>query len=509
MTRSDRIALILSLLAVLAGYLVHDRVFERLGHIEDEMAYVWQAQVIAGGHISVPSPPEPKSFLYPFVVDSNGQRFGKYPLGWPVVLAFGELLGIRFLVNPLLAGFGVWLTYRLGKRVFGEVVGLLAAGLTLTSPFFLMNSGSLLSHPFGLVLSTAFVLAWLDAFCETGVTRRWLPTIVAGSTLGMLALTRPLTAVAVGLPFVLHGVYLLVRGDGSTRRRLVGLGVIALALGSIHFLWQYAVTGDPLLNPYTLWWPYDQIGFGPGTGRGLQGHTLYQAWVNTKFSLRVGRYDLFGWGSFSWIFLPFGLLAVLRDRNWRGLLEGSVFVSLVVVYLAYWIGSSLFGPRYFYEALYSLTTFSGAGIALLAGWPSRPGIAFPNFSGWRRARPLAVTAIVALLVSTNLLFYTPMRLGGMVGLYGVQRSHQAPFLSAEAQKYAPALIIVHTSKNWIEYGTLLELENPYLNTPFIFIVSRSPVLDASVAAKFPDRAVYHYYPYNEPYIFYTAPRPSK
>jgi 4-amino-4-deoxy-L-arabinose transferase-like glycosyltransferase len=139
MSRPDRIALLLSLLAILVTYLVTDRIFEGIPHLEDEVAYVWQAEAIAGGKIAVPSPPQPKSFLVPFVVDYDGLRFGKYPPGWPLVLAIGVKLGLRFLVNPLLAGLGVWLTYLLGKRVFGEVVGLLAAGLTLTSPFFLIN----------------------------------------------------------------------------------------------------------------------------------------------------------------------------------------------------------------------------------------------------------------------------------------------------------------------------------------------------------------------------------
>ncbi len=37
------------------------------------------------------------------VVDANGYRFGKYPLGFPVVLALGETFKIRWLVNPILA----------------------------------------------------------------------------------------------------------------------------------------------------------------------------------------------------------------------------------------------------------------------------------------------------------------------------------------------------------------------------------------------------------------------
>ena len=508
MSLADRIALILSLLGILAGYIVSDRVFERMAHLEDEMAYVWEAKAIAGGHITVPSPPEPKSFLIPFVIDHNGQRFGKYPLGWPVLLSFGERIGVPYLVNPLLAGLAIWLIYRLGKMVFGEVVGGISALLTLTSPFFLMNSGSLLSHPFGLVLSTAFAIAWVDAFWKHISKSRWLPTIVAALTLGVLIITRPFTALAIAIPFGIAGLYLLIRGDKETRLRLIVIGAVLLVFVGLHFLWQYAVTGDPLLNPYTLWWDYDRVGFGPGHGRDpVEGHTLKQAWINTKFSLKVGRYDLFGWWSLSWIFLPFGLIAVIKDRNWVGLFLGTTIVSLVVVYLAYWIGASLFGPRYFYEGLYSLVLLSGVGIAFLAGWPTLPGQRCGEHAGINRIRGLAMAAVLTFLIGWNLLFYVPLRVGGMHGLYGVERKHIEPFLTKEAQELTPALVIVHTKDKWIEYGTLLDLEDPYLSTPFIFVIARGPRTDARVAKAFPDRAIFHYYP-DEPYRFYTAPRPK-
>jgi 4-amino-4-deoxy-L-arabinose transferase-like glycosyltransferase len=479
-----------------------------MAHIEDEMAYLWQAKVIAHGVISIPSPPEPKSFLYPFVVDYQGQRFGKYPLPWPVVLSFGVHLGAIYLVNPILAGLGLWLIYRLGKRLFGEPVSLLASALMLSSPFFLLNSGSLLAHPFGLVLSAAFALAWIDGFCEPTNSHPWIPTLVSGSTIGVLALARPLTAIAVGLPFGLHGLYLLIRSDWSKRQRLLLLGTIALLLVSLHFIWQYAVTGDALLNPYTLWWEYDKVGFGPGYGRIAGGHTLDQAWTNTKFSLYVGQRDLFGWGSYSWIFLPFGLFAIIRDRNWRALLPILTLPCLVIAYMAYWIGSSLFGPRYYFEALYSLTLLTSAGIALLAGWPTLPDRSFPNYTGWRRIRALAIAGLIVMLITTNLIFYTPLRLEGMYGLYGVQHSHLAPFISPESKEFTPALVIVHTSGKWIEYGTLLELEDPFLSTPYIFAISRGLRKDIEVASYFPARNVYHYYPSVEPYILYDAPLPT-
>jgi hypothetical protein len=512
MSRPDRLALALSLLAVLVTYWVTEHFFEGIPHIEDEIAYVWQAEAIAGGRLTVPSPPEPHSFLVPFVVDYHGQRFGKYPLGWPTLLAFGVWAGGRAWVNPLLAGLGVWLTYRLGKKIMGETVGLLAAALTLSSPFFLMNSGSLLSHPFGLVLSAAFALAWLDAFTglAAGVNApriRLLATLTAGLTLGVLALTRPLTAVAVGLPFGLHGLVLLWRGDWQTRRRVLGVGVLAVAIGALNFLWQYAVTGDPLLNPYTLWWAYDQIGFGPGIGRAENGHNLRIAWINTRYSLHAGYNDLFGWGPVSWIFIPFGLLAAALRRNWRALLVSAVFVSLVLFYLAYWVGAWLFGPRYYYEGLFSLTLLSGAGIAFLAGWPVEPGAPWRTYSGWKRARPLLIVALVAFLLSGNLLFYTPMRLGGMRGLYGMERSDLQPFLSPQTQELAPALVVVHPKK-WMDYGVLLELQDPFLDTPFIFVFRRGSSADERVAEHFPERKVYHYYPPDEPYTFYDKPKPE-
>lgn len=510
MSRIDKIALTFSLLAILFSYLVADRIFERMAHLEDEMAYVWQAQAIARGVLTVPSPLEPKSFLWPFVVDYNDQRFGKYPIAWPALLSLGERVGQRSLVNPLLAGLAIWLIYRLGKRIFGETVGLLAAGITLSSPFFLVNSGSLLSHPLGLVLSTGFALAWLSIFTPPASPRPWLGVITAGCSLGLLALTRPLTAFAVAVPFMLHGLVLFFKRDWLVRRQLLLLIGIVLGMGMLHFVWQYAVTGDPLMNPYTLWWPYDKIGFGPGHGHNPAGHTLRQAWLNTKFSLKVGAFDLFGWPKISWLFLPFGLLIAIRQRATRlaALLLSGIFISLVVFYLAYWVGASLYGPRYYYEGLYSLAILSAAGIAWLAGWPTLPDQHPIRFTGWQRWRPVAVSGLLTLLVGFNLVFYLPARMQAMIGLYGVNRANLKPFLTETAQQLTPALIIVHPQEKWIEYGTLLELENPFLDTPFIFVYSRSERSNRLIASLFPDRAVYHYY-VDEPYKFYTAPRQEK
>lgn len=500
LARGDLIALLLSLAAVGVSYWIAVRIFEAMPHIEDEIAYVWEAQAMARGKISLPSPPDPKSFLVPFVVDHNGMRFGKYPPGWPALLALGIFFNARTLVNPLLAGLGVWLTYRLGKRIFGPPAGLLAALLTLTSPFFLINSGSLLSHPLGLALSLLFALGWLEAW-DDETHQKWRPLAISAVALGLLALTRPLTAVGVALPFAAHGLILFFKKDNSARVRLLVFALIAAVVAGLLFAWQYALTGDPLLNPYTLWWEYDKIGFGPGVGRLEGGHTLNQARINTRFSLWTGWHDLFGWASYSWILLPLGAMAILVKRRWAALLAGGVFPALVLAYTAYWIGSWLFGPRYYYEGLFSLTLLSAAGFAFLAGWPITPDEPWPNDLSRKRLRPLLATAGLALLLSANLVYYTPLRLQSMFGLYGVDRSRLQPFLTAEAQELTPALVVVHANK-WTEYGALLELSNPFLDTPFIFTISRGATPDAALADAFPERKLYHYYP-DDPWKFYV------
>jgi 4-amino-4-deoxy-L-arabinose transferase-like glycosyltransferase len=598
----DRLAVFLSILGIIVSYLVTDLVFDRMPHIEDEAAYVWQARVIAHGRLTIPTPPHAKSYLVPFVVDYQGQRFGKYPPGWPALLAVGVTLGLRSWLNPLLAGLGIWLIYQLGKRFFSKAIGLLAAGLMVTSPFFLMNSGSLLSHPFGLVLSTTFAMTWMDLFDLQGVRTPLaagektapvsltpsapLRVLLAGGSLGMLVLTRPFTALAVAIPFGLHGLFLLVRGSWPVRRRVLAVGLVALAFLGMYFAWQKAVTGDAMLNPYELWWPYDKIGFGKGYGVLEKGHNIRQAIFNTRLSLISGAFDLFGWGELSWIFIPFGLwamtfvghptlidrvMAKLRAPRKQDVAVGrlyrqeawmlfGVIASLVILYMVYWIGSELFGPRYYYESLFSLTLLSGAGIAFLAGWPLNPstegttgnyvellqredenpgGFSQRDESnhmvksprGWRgtpafyelygRLRAPAIMLLVVGLVGYNLVVYLPGRLQKMHGLYGSNREILRNFLNARifeeegasatdtagATKPAdiqPALIIVH-SDTWHFYGALLELEDPFLSTPYVFAWSGQPATDAELPNDFPGRTVFHYYQ-DEPGVLYRQPR---
>lgn len=498
MRRTDAIALGLALIGGLASFLVGDRVYERLPHLEDEFAILWEAEVMAEGNVTLPSPESPKSFLVPFVVDYGGQRFGKYPPGWPAALSLGARLAAPWIVNAILTSMSIWLTYRLGSKVVSERLSLAAAFLTLFSPMFLVLSGSLLSHNFSLFLTLAFILAWLDLFGDADeIVRKgipqWLLILVAGLSLGLLAITRPLTAVALALPFIVHGILLWIKRGGEIRKLLADVGLLVLMVALLLPYWQAMLTGDPTRNLYTLWWEYDRIGFGPGIGVTDGGHNLQLAYWNTQWSLGVGAHDLFGWPHLSWIFLPFGLFAL--RRNSKGLLLFSLFPVLVLVYAFYWVGSWLYGPRYYFESLPILAIVTVAGIAWVGGW-------LGEGDKYVRARRTTVIALLMFLIAGNLAFYIPARMAMMTELFDISRSRLETF---EALGIESGLVIVHPTENWRDYGTLITLTPPFAEGDLFVVISRGSEENEALIHSHSDRAIYHYYP-DEPSILYDSPR---
>ena len=493
----DRLALVVVLLVILAAVLVGNLIFERLPHLEDEFAYLWQAKTFAEGHLTLPTPQFPKSFLIPFVIDHQGQRFGKYPPGWPAALSVGARAGLLNWVNPLLAGLAVWLTYRLGKRSLGEKAALLGALLLGSSPLFLIQAGSLLSHIWSLVLTLGVFLSWTVPGEGEEKAPGWLTALVGGLCLGVLALTRPLTAAAVALPFGIQGVIVLIRGSAPHRKRILLIGATALVSGGLYFIWQWALTGNVLTNPYTLWWSYDKYGFGKGFGVTADGHSLVQGWRNTRFSLKVAASDLFGWLKISWIFLPFGLWAARKKL--LTYYAAGITVSLVVLYMGYWVSSWLLGSRYYFEALPGLALLSAAGIFWFGGWDQQPQERPGRLS---KLRALGTTALVSLLVISNLVFYTPARLNGLRGLYGIERADLEIFMDPDLEEYLPALVIVDAEK-WMPYGSTLVLESPALDSPLIFAWAIGPQTDRRLADYYQgERQVLYYYPDQDPNTLY-------
>lgn len=477
--------------ALVAGVVIATYAFERLPHLEDEVAYLFQAKTLALGRLTVPTPKHADAFWIPFVLDYQGRRFGKYSPGWPALLALGELVSAPWLVNPALAGVALFLVYCLGRVLYDERTGLLAAALGLTSPLLLVLSGSYLSHLASLVLllvlTVWFVQLRLD---ETSRAARWYIAAVAGVALGMAFLARPLTAIGYAAPLGLYALARVIRlgccADTDRRPLSVDWGrmrpylVMALAAAAVAALlpaYQWAVTGDPWLNPYVLWWPYDRIGFGPGVGWMPGGHSLHYAWLNLKQDLATAATDVLGWPGLSWVPIALGL--ALPPRTWRERLLVMPFIGLVVAYLFYWIGSPmrLWGPRYYFEGFGVLWVLAAVG--LLRGWERLR--AYPQ---WTRAAALAV--IAALLV-VNLGINLPPRLAQARGFYGISRDQLRPIEEAGLHN---ALVFVKAER-WLEYGAMLAGMSPLLDDDVLYARSEGEEANATVIADYPDRTVYY------------------
>ena len=169
------IAVLLAFFAFFMSALVSRTVFERLPHLEDEMAYLFQARTYAGGNLVIPTPEPRRAYWQPFLIDQGGERFGKYTPGWPMQLAVGVLLGQTWIINAFYAALTVALVYRLGREIFNADVGVIAAALTAFSPMALLLDGTLMGHTAALFAATLFLYAYWR------IERGKRPTVVGRS----------------------------------------------------------------------------------------------------------------------------------------------------------------------------------------------------------------------------------------------------------------------------------------------------------------------------------------
>ncbi|GAB4520920.1 MAG: hypothetical protein OHK0046_31650 [Anaerolineae bacterium] len=324
MTDSSRFAFhhLLATLLVFFSFVmaavISDTVFNRLPHLEDELAYLFQARIFTQGDLVIDIPEPRTSFWQPFVLDydETGKRFGKYSPGWPALLAVGVMLGNAWVINAFCAALTAALVYRLGHEIFNPEVGVVAAALVALSPMALLLNATLMGHTSALFTFTLFMYA----FWRITQRRRaaWWG-VLAGIALGLLVINRPLTAIGVVIPFILWSGLLVLRviytdirhansGEPvrypfqetvNTLRPLVILGVITIILGLALPIFNYAASGNPRQNLYLLQWPYDQVGFGSCCGRsslnGGEGHTILKGILHTRYDLSMTAADLFGW----------------------------------------------------------------------------------------------------------------------------------------------------------------------------------------------------------------------
>jgi hypothetical protein len=353
-TRLPRmVALSVFLVASLLSYFV----WEAVPHIDDSIAYLFQAKYMSLGRLWLPTPSDPESFGVAHLLVDGDRWYGKFFPGWPALLALGVLVGMPWVVNPALGAASILLIHRFLKRRYGVRSANIGALLMAVSPWFLFMSASFMAHPaslFWLLLSMVVVDELRDG-------ASWWRSMAAGASLGMLFLTRPFDAALVG-PVV--GLSALGLGGPRLRvKSVVAIGVCAALVASLYFLYNRALTGDLFVAPHRLWSDrvlgvgVDRFGFGSDIGTvlwanldPLPGHGLADVILHANKNLFTLNFELFGWACGS---LVLALMGIHRNAL-RGKDAPIVWLTIAVVvgHAFYWApGGPDLGARYWYLLL--------------------------------------------------------------------------------------------------------------------------------------------------------------
>jgi len=518
------IALALMGAAFIASALISAATFERLPHLEDEFAYLYQAKIFAGRRVWLDRGNDPpKYFWQPFMLqekapDGDYQRqYSKYTPGWSLALALGVLVGQPWLINALLAALNVGLTYRLGREVFDPTVGVVGALLLAISPMALLLNASLMSHTWAMACTLLFVYGYWRTLPRNSPPSEspnarpfaipvWLFAVMGGLAWGALAATRPLTAVAMALPVAAHMLFRLwaLRGERTAQGALLRMGVFmalgALPTAALYPLYNYATTGDPRTNTYALLWSYDVIGFGEGIGLNKGGHSLYYGFRNARADLAAWFRDLYGvvmpppaadylrltvgWGAgagLSWLILGMGWWYG-RKHEWVWFFT-LFLIALIASGLLYWIGSvvngaAAYSTRYYYEATFAVCLVSAYGVVTLARTLKIRPL-------WGRFPIHPVYLGLWAVCVASVVFYTPARLreplppDWMNGLWrynkaGVDQIERLNAMRGDDPR--PVTVIILRSPlpdvrdNWRDYAGLLGVSDPYPEHGAIIVV---------------------------------------
>ena len=338
-------------------------------HIQDEVAYLLQAKGLANGEIYMPAPPVKEAFDVYLMQYKDTSWFGVMAPAWPAFLAIGVVLGIPWIINPLLAALNVLLMYIFLRKIYDRHVARIGLLLVCFSPWNIFMAMNFMNHTFTLTCALMGLIGLVGARNTNKAIFGWL----AGGATGIATLIRPLDGVIIA---GILGISAL--GLGGKRLRLgafFGLVMSTVLVGAINLPYNYFLTDDPFAFPTMT---YMEKKFGPGSnaygfgatqGMGwptdpFPGHDIIDGLINTNLNISSLNSELFGWSTGSLIFVAIFLFSKSLQKSDVQMLFiiGSVFAA----YFAYWFsGGPDFGPRYWFLMLIPMVALTARGSQVL------------------------------------------------------------------------------------------------------------------------------------------------
>lgn len=363
--------------------------------VQDEAAYLLQAALFARGRWTGQPPPLPEFFAQMHVL-TEPVLASKYPPGLSLLLTPFIAVGFAALGPMIFAALTGALIFVLARRVANGPVALLT--------WLLWSSGSaLLRYQASFLSQTATVALWLAIFyfvLEYRTYRRPWTLLALGACVGLLAITRPVTAVAIAIPTGIVVVPHVWRARAWRPFALAGL-IAALILALLPLqnrmtmgTWRLS----PLVAYSTKYTPFDFPGFGYTLARqpaplppdldslrtflteARRQHTLAALPATLRSRLWYAALDIFtGWRVSLLLFAFLGVLAMPT----AGLFALATSAALLAAYSfhAHWAHWT----AYYFEGYPAIVFASAMGVWAFAGWVAQ------RTPAWKRVRHTAVT----------------------------------------------------------------------------------------------------------------------
>jgi hypothetical protein len=467
---------------------------DHMPHVQDSVVYNFEAALLSKGKLFAPAPPNPPSFDFNFLVVRDGKWFGQYPLGYPLLLAAGHVIGAPWVIPPLVGACVLVLTYLIARELFSRKVAAVSCLLAFFSPFFQVNAPNFMSHSTASLYLALGILLLIRS-CSGGEVRRQTPCgFLAGLSLGLLFNTRPLNALPVLA--IAAAVLLWCACIGRTRFTAVALFLLGVAMNvALLLLMNYATMGHPFRAAYAVCGSAVSF-FGPDYPLGV-------ALLHYYTSMTLFVMVIFGWPPFFTLAFFLCFFCIARKNAWSVVLC-LIFFTMTLANLFFSTMSSpghMYGPRYVYEPFFIFIILAVYGwdearrfvgeMAGRGGAPARAASLICHGVFWGLLVVLTISAQLVWLSRGGALFQFPFMPGNLFALKGFNYTSGAMIDKVKAEGIHHALLFVEDREpDWWYYGALFPLNSPFLDSDIVVARDRGPGENARVMGVFPDRAVY-------------------
>lgn len=455
--------------ALLIGF-IFIRVSKTMPGFGDEMNYLFQAKIFASGKIFVREPKLPEFFKVDWmdIFGSDKKLWNFHPPGNSLILAVGQLLGVKWITIPIIGGLILLVQYLLALKLFNsQVWAVIHVIIVATSHYFLSLASSYMAHAPSLLFISLFYL-FLVGFIKENKQKS---LVLAAISLGFAFIVRPLSAVlsaAAPLVFLIFSKKSRIVNPRYLLASIFGFSLIA----SLIYYYTFAVNGS-----FTL--PY--LVKGPELGRTLSAR-LAISWTQKLSSLYRNanefqhRVHSFGYLiNAVFFFLP--LIFISKDRKKWWLLAGysSFFFYLILHSFLHWYGWK-WEPRMIYDISFIFFLITSYGL-----WVSYTRLGNSKLLKFLLIFIGLVSLIYVVAFNLPYRFQTeyknynnaPIEVGGAIRKKGIE---QAIIFFTNDKHFAPYL--------------------PYNNLSFdgniIYALSQNEDYDYKLITKFPEKDIYYF-----------------